>query len=289
MEKFKVKFIPDNKTIEVAEDTTILSAALSCGIYINSACGGDGVCGRCKVILKEGKVITPPEGALTPQERSKNMYLACLSTVHSDIEVEVPSESRLDFENLSPQELKLRLKGLYEKSEEIEPGLVLAQREEKFAHSPLTEKLYLQLAPPNLEDRISDLERLYREIQRRAGLRVIHTSLANIKQLGELLRDSDWKVTATIGRRDDACEVINIEPGDSSARNFGLSFDIGTTTITGQLIDLKSGSTLGTRAAYNKQAVFGSDVITRIVFSQEAQGLERLHNTVTDAVNQMSR
>ncbi|MFH0762934.1 MAG: ASKHA domain-containing protein, partial [Candidatus Omnitrophota bacterium] len=47
--------------------------------------------------------------------------------------------------------------------------------------------------------------------------------------------------------------------------------------------------TLGTRAAYNKQAVFGSDVITRIVFSQEAQGLERLHNTVTDAVNQMSR
>ncbi|MDI6606086.1 MAG: ASKHA domain-containing protein, partial [Candidatus Omnitrophota bacterium] len=289
MEKFKVRFVPDNKTVEVPEDTTILSAALSCGLYINSACGGEGVCGRCKVILKKGKVIAPPEGALTPQEKSRQMYLACLTTVHSDIEVEVLLESRLDFENLSPQELELRLKGLYAKSEEIEPAMALPGTEEKFSHSPLTQKLYLRLSPPNLKDRISDLERLYREIQRHPGITIIHTGLANIKQLGELLRDSDWKVTVTLGRKDDICEVINIEPGDTAKRNFGLSFDIGTTTITGQLIDLNSRRILGTRATYNKQATFGSDVITRIIFSQEEKGLEKLHNTLTDTVNQISR
>ena len=83
MNKFKVTFYPDNNTIEVAKDTTILSAAVSCGVYIKSDCGGDGVCGRCKVILKKGKVITQATGIISDQERKHNIYLACLSTVHS--------------------------------------------------------------------------------------------------------------------------------------------------------------------------------------------------------------
>ncbi len=287
MEKFKVKFIPDNKTVEVAEDATILSAALSCGVYINSACGGEGVCGKCKVILKKGKVVSPPEAAISAQEKEKNIYLACLTTVHSDLEVEVPAGSRLDFENLSPEELELRLKGFYSKSEEVEP--VAAGIKEKFAHSPLTEKLYLKLPAPNLEDRLSDLERLCRQVRRVKQTPNIHTGLVNLKQLGELLRDSDWRVTVTLGIKDGVTEIINIEPGDTAKKNCGLSFDIGTTTITGQLIDLNSGKILGTRATYNKQATFGSDVISRIIFSQEENGLEKLHNTVTDTINQMSR
>lgn len=287
MEKFRVKFLPDNKTAEAAKDATILSAALSCGVYLNSACGGEGVCGKCKVIVKSGKVITQPESAITPQERGKNIYLACLTTVHSDLEIEVPCESKLDFENLSPQELELRLKGLYSKSEEVE--LVSSGIKEKFSHSPLVTKLYLKLPAPNLEDRISDLERLYRGIRRLRDIPNIHTGLVNLKQLGELLRDSEWRVTVTLGVKDGVTEVINIEPGDSSKKNFGLSFDIGTTTITGQLIDLSCEKILGTRATYNKQAAFGSDVISRIIFSQEERGLEKLHNTVTDTINKMSR
>ena len=56
MEKFKVTFYPDNKTIEVEKDKTILSAAISAGFILIPVCGGDGVCGRCKVILKKGQV-----------------------------------------------------------------------------------------------------------------------------------------------------------------------------------------------------------------------------------------
>jgi uncharacterized 2Fe-2S/4Fe-4S cluster protein (DUF4445 family) len=65
MEKFKVTFYPDNKTIEVAKDTTILAASISAGAYINSSCGGDGVCGRCKVRVKNGQVITQPTGRIS--------------------------------------------------------------------------------------------------------------------------------------------------------------------------------------------------------------------------------
>jgi len=287
VEKFKVKFMPDNKTAEAAKDATILSAALSCGVYINSACGGEGVCGKCKVIVKSGQVIAPPESAITAGEKKRNIYLACLTTVHSDLEVEVPPESKLDFDNLTPQELELRLKGLYAKSEEVES--VTAGAKEKFAHSPLTTKIYLKLPVPNLEDRLSDLERLCRAIRRIKDIPNIHTGLVNVKQLGELLRDSDWKVTVTLGLKDGVTELINIEPGDTAGKNYGLAFDIGTTTITGQLIDLSHEKILGTRATYNKQAVFGSDVISRIIFSQEENGLEKLHNTVTDTINQMSR
>ncbi len=286
MEKFKVIFYPDNKSIEVEKGKTILSAAISAGVYINSSCGGDGVCGRCKVILKKGQVFTQPTGRISLEERRRGVYLACLSTIQSDLEIEVPPESRLDLEKLTQEEIDLRLKGLYSESEEIESAPSILG-EEIFIHSPLSTKLYLELSPPSLEDKISDLERLYRQIRRIQDIPIMQTGLTNIKHLGELLRSSDWKVTVTLGKRNGTTEIVLIEPGDTSEKNFGLAFDIGTTTISGQLVDLNTKKVLGTKATYNKQASFGSDVITRIIYAQEADGLERLHHAVIDSMNHM--
>ena len=285
MEKFKVTFLPDNKTIEIERDKTILSAAISAGAYINSACGGDGVCGRCKVIVTSGKVITQPTGALTPEEKKQRMYLACQTTIHSDLEIEIPAQSKLEFEKLPGEELNSRLKGLFVKAEEIEAQAPL--RKDIFTHSPLATKLYLELPEPTLQDTMSDLERLYRQIRKHHDIPFMQTGLSNIRQLGELLRDSDWKVTVTLGTRNETVEIVLVEPGDTSLKNFGLCFDIGTTTISGQLIDLNSKVVLGTKATYNKQASFGSDVITRIIYAQEEEGLAKLHNTVVDTMNEM--
>ena len=286
MDKFKVQFYPDNKTIEVEKGKTILSAAISAGVYINSSCGGDGVCGRCKVILKSGQVITQPTGRISLEERKRGVYLACLATIQSDLEVEIPAESRLDLEKLSPQDLDLRLKGLYSESEDVE-STASVLGEEIFVHSPLATKLYLELPPPDLEDKISDLERLYRQIRRIQDIPIMQTGLANIRRLGELLRSADWKITVTLGKRNGTTEIVLIEPGDTSQKNFGLCFDIGTTTISGQLVDLNTKKVLGTKATYNKQASFGSDIITRIIYAQEADGLEKLHHAVIDGMNQM--
>jgi uncharacterized 2Fe-2S/4Fe-4S cluster protein (DUF4445 family) len=286
MDKFKVTFYPDNKTIEVEKGKNILSAAISAGVYINSSCGGDGVCGRCKVILKKGQVLTQPTGRINVDERKKGIYLACLTTVQSDLEIEIPPESRLDLEKLSPEEIDLRLKGLYSESEEVEtPESVLS--EDIFVHSPLATKLYLELPPPDLEDKISDLERLYRQIRWIQDIPIMQAGLANIRRLGELLRSSDWKITVTLGKRNGTTEIVLIEPGNTSLKNFGLAFDIGTTTISGQLIDLNTKKVLGTKATYNKQASFGSDIITRIIYAQEQDGLEKLHHAVIDGMNQM--
>ncbi len=286
MEKFKVTFLPDNKTVEAEKGKTVLSVSLSAGIYINSSCGGDGVCGRCKVILKKGQVLTQPTGRISLEERKQGFYLACLTTIQSDLEIEVPAESRLDFDKLTPQDLELRLKGLFSEIEEIETAESVLG-EGIFIHSPLATKVYLEMPTPNLEDKISDLERLYRQIRRIIDIPIMQTGLANIRRLGELLRSSDWKVTVTLGKRNGTTEIVFIEPGDHTDNNFGLCFDIGTTTISGQLVDLNTKKVLGTKATYNKQASFGSDVITRIIYAQKQEGLEKLHHAVIDSMNQM--
>ncbi|MFH0918145.1 MAG: ASKHA domain-containing protein, partial [Candidatus Omnitrophota bacterium] len=214
------------------------------------------------------------------------VYLACLTTIQSDLEVKIPAESRLDLDKLSPQEIDLRLKGLYSESEDIESTASILG-EEIFTHSPLATKLYLELPPPDLEDKISDLERLYRQIRRIQDIPIMQTGLSNVRRLGEVLRSADWKVTVTLGKRNGTAEIVLIESGDTSKNNFGFCFDIGTTTISGQLVDLNTKRVIGTKATYNKQATFGSDIITRIIYAQEPDGLEKLHHAVIDGMNQM--
>jgi uncharacterized 2Fe-2S/4Fe-4S cluster protein (DUF4445 family) len=289
MEKFKITFYPEKKSIEVEKGTTILSAAISLGINLNSSCGGDGVCGRCKVIIKKGQAISEPSGRISPEEKKQGYVLACLTAVHGDLEIEVPKESTLDLGAITEEEAFVsRLKGVFSEAEEIErpPSLLL---ENLFAHSSLSTKLFLKLPHPSLDDRVSDLERVYRAIRKKQDLPILQTGLSNIRRLGALLRDSDWKVTVTLGKRNGTVEIVSIEPGDTSKRNYGIAFDIGTTTISGQLVDLNTRKILSTKATFNKQASFGSDIITRIIFAQEPDGLERLHHAVIDSLNAMAQ
>lgn len=289
MEHFKIKFLPDLKVMRASRGETILSAAIKAGVYINSSCGGDGVCGRCKVIVTKGYFKTQPTGRITHKEKEQGCVLACLTTVQGNLEVLIPPESRLDLGKLSEEEAKtLRLRGIYSEATEVDDGKPIID-EKVFVHSPLATKLFLKIPPPTLEDTASDLERLYREIRRQRDIPVMQTGLANIKRLGHIFRESNWQVTITLGRRNETTEIVLIEPGDASKKNFGIAFDIGTTTVTGQLVDLNSKKILGTKATYNRQAVFGSDVISRIIYAGETDGLERLHHAVIDNMNDIIR
>lgn len=285
MPKFKIAFYPDNKTIELEKGKTLLAAAISLGLNINSSCAGDGVCGRCKVLIKKGQVNSLPTGRISAEERKLGLCLACLTMPLSDVEVEIPQDSRVDLSKISEEEAYLsRLKGIYTKPETIEKSTPVIN-EDIFIHSPLATKLYLKMSKPTPEDKISDLERLYREIRKIKNIQIIQTGLANIRHLGNLLRSSDFKITVTLGNRNDTTEIVLIEPSNTSKKNFGIAFDIGTTTISGQLVDLNTKEILGTKATFNQQATFGSDIITRIIYAQKEEGLERLHHAVIDGMN----
>ena len=65
MDTCLITFLPDNKKVRVSKGTDILDAGIAAGVYINSSCGGEGVCGRCKVIVRSGAVESEPTGRLT--------------------------------------------------------------------------------------------------------------------------------------------------------------------------------------------------------------------------------
>ena len=83
-----VRFLPDNVTVEVERGATVLAAAQKCGVYINSICGGDGICGKCRVILHSGEIDPEPTKLLTRREIRSDYILACLSRVKSDVVIE---------------------------------------------------------------------------------------------------------------------------------------------------------------------------------------------------------
>ncbi|MDD5115717.1 MAG: 2Fe-2S iron-sulfur cluster-binding protein, partial [Candidatus Omnitrophica bacterium] len=141
MEKFKVTFFPDNKSVFVEKDKTVLSAAISAGIYISSACGGDGVCGRCKVILKKGQVSEQPNGIITEKERKNNIYLACLTNIRGELEIEIPESSRLEFDRIAG---KNEPEDLYSRAESIHYP-VAEFNEKVFKYSPCVNKVYLEM------------------------------------------------------------------------------------------------------------------------------------------------
>ncbi|NOZ63965.1 MAG: DUF4445 domain-containing protein [Caldiserica bacterium] len=287
MKKLKVTFLPYKKIVEVSPGTDILTAAVLGGIGITSSCAGEGVCGRCKVIIKEGNFETEPSGRISKEEKSKGYVLACRTTIHSDLTVKIPPASRLEKASILTEEAKeSRLQGMYLPGVEI-AGEVELLEERFFLRSPLSTKIFLKIPPPTLEDNISDLERVYREVRKKFDIPLLQTGLANVRKLGRLLRESNWEVTVTLGKRNGTTELVMIEPGDTSSRNFGVAVDIGTTTLVAQLVDLNSGKVISTKASFNPQATFGEDIITRIIVAEKEEGLERLHHVVVDTINEL--
>lgn len=85
-----VKFLNENVTIHAEKGTTILEAARQAGVTIESPCNGTGVCGKCKVKLKELSGISIQYGKghrLSEEEEREGYVLACETRIISDIEV----------------------------------------------------------------------------------------------------------------------------------------------------------------------------------------------------------
>ncbi|NTW06131.1 MAG: DUF4445 domain-containing protein, partial [Peptococcaceae bacterium] len=254
--EYKVLFLPDNKEVQVAEGTTILEAAGKCDIQIKSNCGGVGACGNCKVEI-EGKKV-----------------LACEVLIASDLEVTVPITSRLS-------EHKVLV------DEEIGIDALLGD----FELNPIVKKVRITISEPTLEDNTSDLCMLIREVKKELNFRNINCSdimlnLANISHIGQLLRDNQWRATVTLFVLGDLMEMVNIEGGHQDSPPYGLALDIGTTTLAVYLIDLSNGEIVDKAGTYNKQAQYGDDVISRIIYTdEEVQGLKTLQSVVINSVN----
>jgi uncharacterized 2Fe-2S/4Fe-4S cluster protein (DUF4445 family) len=108
-----------------------------------------------------------------------------------------------------------------------------------------------------------------------------------MKRLPTLLRRAGWKVTASIYESGGIARLVSLEPGDTSSRSFGLAVDIGTTTVVAFLVNLNTGEVHRTAASYNKQLSCGEDVISRIDYAVEENGLDTLQRLVIETINRL--
>ena len=276
--KLKVHFEPDNVDIIVEPGANLLQAAIDASVHINASCGGTGVCGTCKVLIEKGQVESTKTEKLSEEEYKQGTRQACQSSVITDLAVYVPVESRLEKAVLA-REVKGATKALAT----------------GWRFKPPLSKYFVELLPPTLEDNTSDLSRVLRDLKLRYNLSNMWVDFDVVKKLPQTLRDSDWKVTVTTlvtagkPRAGDTRRprVINVEPGDTRGKHYSLAFDIGTTTVSGQLLDLNRGKAIAESIDYNKQISYGEDVITRIAYSQKPGGLKKLQQAVVSNINEI--
>ena len=273
MSTYSVTFIPQNKSVRVEADTSLLEAALRAGITINNLCGGDGICARCKMIVTRGKVTGRVSPKLTRDEIRRGFVLACQTPVDDNLVVEIPEETWAK-EKLVAAEDAARFRDLTE-GWEYEKDLVPA---------PLVTKVYLEIEEPDLANNMADHQRVDDAIRKTLKYRSMQMGLKILKNLPEILRQSDYKITATVGLRRDIAEVMNIEGGNTADRNFMAVVDMGTTTIVAHLVNTNTMETLDARACFNSQGIYGREV-TRRMMTAEQKGVEELQRLLVEDIN----
>ena len=257
--KLEVLYKPFDKATRVPPGTTLFSAAHWIGLPIDSTCGGRGTCGKCKVQVLEGgaEITIADRKQLRPSELEAGWRLSCQAKVYEDTTVTVPELLRVP---------KAATMGVNR--------LVLLD--------PNVRKVYVELTEPDLEDQRSDIERLRDALtaegfDMKADLRVLRT-------LPALLRGAEFKVTAVLG----GDQLIAVEGGDTREESYGVAFDLGTTTVVGTLMNLRTGMAEAVRSTLNGQAPFGADVISRISHGMQGdeakaelrEAIQRTMNTV---------
>jgi uncharacterized 2Fe-2S/4Fe-4S cluster protein (DUF4445 family) len=272
-----VVFKPSGKVVEAEVGANLLDVALAAGVEVNAPCGGQGRCGRCKVMVEMGAVARRPSAKLAPSEETEGYALACQTIIKGDVVVVVPTKEEID-----------RRPKVETAAEKIALPFTCDWRKQ-----PAIRKFYLEIEPPSLADNTNDLDRLRRELARQHGIKDVVVSLDVLKTVAHGLRDAAWKVTVTLDMRNwvvDATvppRLLAIEPGDGTGRNYGLAVDIGTTSVVLYLVDFSDGRVVDTASAYNAQISCGEDVISRIVYSQRGDGLAHLQRLVVGTINDL--
>jgi len=290
----QVTFQPNDLTVDVYRDgENLLRVAIAAGVHINASCGGNGSCGKCRVIIEQGRTESEQSAKISPEDWEKGYRLACTTKVVDDLIVTIPPESRIDNsvlrKDLGQKQHTLMARDL----NSLVQGVKI---------NPAVFKYYIELPTPTLDDNLSDLGRLMRELKNEHQLENISADYFLLRRLPRLLRDAKWQVTVTIVYNPKGLKLIDIEAGDTRDKNYSIIIDIGTTTVQGQLLnlnashqaeersvidDLDSELLVASDAKYNSQVRFGEDVITRIVYSQKGDGLNELHREIIKDLNEI--
>jgi uncharacterized 2Fe-2S/4Fe-4S cluster protein (DUF4445 family) len=274
LDRHLVIFQPSGQRGRVEEGKNLLEVAREIGVDIESVCGGQKTCGKCRVRVQEGfferyglrseaKHLSPiteeEKELLSKEEISEGYRLACAAHVLGDILLFVPEESRGGTQVVR-KEVTLR----------------------KINVNPAIKTYSLTLEKPTLSDPVGDYDRLVLALGSKYGLRDLKVGRPVLGSIPEALRQSNWEVTAAVWMEK---EILRVVPG-SSMPCYGLAIDIGTTTVAGYLCDLNTGTVAAVQSLMNPQVTYGEDVMSRVTYIMTHEnGLAELHQEIIGAVN----
>jgi uncharacterized 2Fe-2S/4Fe-4S cluster protein (DUF4445 family) len=249
-------------TVEVQTGDSIQAAAQARGYSLRMVCGGTGVCGKCRVIVRPGENLTPPSAAerehLSPQEIGAGYRLACQVRFGGPATVTIP-EASLDRPDLFAKVGKLCT---------LDP-------------EPAVRRICL---PKALEGPVVSLAEWIERRAATAGAPAAHFGHPrNLQQLS-LAGSLNQEITLVTH---EVRGITAILPGNRP-RSLGIALDIGTTTLAAYLCDLTSGEMVASAAAMNHQRSVGEDVISRIAYcNQIPDGVGQLRKIVVADVNRL--
>ena len=250
-----VIFTPSGRRGRFASGTTVLDAARSLGVDIDSVCGGRGICGRCQVTQGLGEFakhgITSEPGHLSAFADLEATYraekglaadrrLSCTATVCGDVLIDVPPESQVH-------------------RQVVRKGLDVRT----FIVDPVVRLHYVEVTPPELASPTGDLARLFEALEREWALTGLEADLQVIRALQPALEAGKYGVTVAVH---EGHQVIGVWPGLHETA-YGVAIDVGSTTIAGHLANLADGAVLASNGVMNPQIRFGEDLMSRVSYA----------------------
>jgi uncharacterized 2Fe-2S/4Fe-4S cluster protein (DUF4445 family) len=261
----KVTYEPDATTLEIQPEETLLQAAQRGGVDIVATCGGRGLCHSCRIRILEGR-FTPPtdreEQVLGDHGLAQGFRLACQTKALSDGLVRIaPPISEQAFRILSHTDRQ---------DYEIAPDIV---------------KRHVTLPSTSEEKQSSDFENLQDMLTELSGDHCLQQiDLHALQTLPAAIFRASRQITTVVWDH----HLLAIEAGDTTDHIYGIAFDVGTTTVVGYLLDLRTGREMAVASALNAQARYGGDVMSRITLAQEQEtGLQILHDSIIGTINRI--
>ncbi len=269
----QVVFSPSGRRGTVPAGTTVLTAARSLGVDIDTVCGGRGICGRCQVTLGSSVRIPAHEGRLSAPEEMELGYrgrrrplrdghrLSCAARLRDDAVIDVPPYSQV-----RRQVVRKRA------------GVV------NIPVDPVVRLHYIEVEPPDMHRQVSDLARVLAALKEQWGVMAGAVDHHVLVGLQDALRDGDWTVTLAVH---DGGVVTGVWPGFHDGP-LGVAIDVGSTTVAGHLCDLSTGSILASAGMMNPQIRFGEDLMSRVSYVMMNDGGEQeLTAAIRDGLDQL--
>ena len=276
-----VLFMPSGRRGRFKKGTHLLEAARQLGVYVESVCGGRGICGRCQIEIQEGNFakhgIVSANSHISEFGAKEIRYaekrdlkagrrLSCSAMIEGDLVVDVPQDVQVNAQ-IVRKAADTRL----------------------IARNPAIQMCYVEVEEPDMHKPLGDLDRLKQALEHDWGFTDIIVDQHILPRVQKILRAGNWTVTAAIHRDMVAARpsLIALYPGLKNEA-YGIACDIGSTTIALHLSSLLSGLTIASAGTSNPQIRFGEDLMSRVSYvMMNPDGCEAMTKAVRNALNDL--